>query len=517
MHVPPNGRAFLPAIVSTVLATIAAAGCSARPLSIADQGPPDAGATGAAGAAAQPGRFDWGIPVGAQTAPSVPGWTVAAGVVAAEDGGAIIAGRFGGTIAFAPDKTLFADPAGAGFVARYRSDQRLVWVTPLAATEGTVIVADLAALGGDEVVVAGWYTGTLGLPPGGGTRALSNAGGSDLFVARLAGDGSVRGATRAGGPGDDIARAVGVRGDPAGPLAIAITGAIGTGALFAGAPSVTASATDGPLFTARLTGDGAFEWVRFAGGGVPGQGYGLAVDGADGAVVVTGYVNGPASFGPGPGGAPVTVDPAHGRAVVARWSAAGDLLWAQPMGGPKGEGDAVAIGAAGDVVVTGLYEGEARFGRGESAVTLTADAANRPGAFLTSLTAAGELRWARRLVGMGLRPWRVRAAPEGALMVAGWFGGGVLVDPEGPHPALVRAAGGNDALFGRLGGDGALGWTFGAGGLGDDEGVDISGAPDGTVWAVGNYVGPATFSAARTSVTLDSGTDGGAFLLRLGR
>ena len=43
---------------------------------------------------------------------------------------------------------------------------------------------------------------------------------------------------------------------------------------------------------------------------------------------------------------------------------------------------------------------------------------------------------------------------------------------------------------------------------------------DGATFAVGDYVGPATFGAgsafgAGVSATLDSGTDGGGFLLRV--
>src|SRR5262245_36223751 len=110
---------------------MAGAACSARPLAIPDGGASDAGAIGDAGVAAQPSRFDWGIPVGAPSAPSLAGWTQAARVVSAGDGGAIVAGRFGGSVAFAPDKTIAGDEAGAGFVARYRRDQRLIWVTPL--------------------------------------------------------------------------------------------------------------------------------------------------------------------------------------------------------------------------------------------------------------------------------------------------------------------------------------------------------------------------------------------------
>ena len=94
------------------------------------------------------------------------------------------------------------------------------------------------------------------------------------------------------------------------------------------------------------------------------------------------------------------------------------------------------------------------------------------------------LSWRRGGQTLGMRPWRLRAAADGALLVAGWFGGRILVDPDGPRPALLKAAAGNEVFLSRLGSDGALGWALGAGGLGDDEGIDMAAAVDGTVWAV---------------------------------
>jgi len=128
--------------------------------------------------------------------------------------------------------------------------------------------------------------------------------------------------------------------------------------------------------------------------------------------------------------------------------------------------------------------------------------------------------WARRLTGIGIRPWRVRSNSDGDLLVAGFFGGGVVVDPDGPMPLTLFSSGDTDALFVRLGGDGALRWATAGGGPGGEQGADFTGAPDGTTWAVGTYHGPATFGAgsafgAGAASRLESGTDGGSFLLRL--
>jgi hypothetical protein len=271
------------------------------------------------------------------------------------------------------------------------------------------------------------------------------------------------------------------------------------------------------VYATRIDGNGRFEWVSFAGDGVPGQGYGVALDAAGG-VSVTGYVNARASFGTTAAGTRVEIDPMEGRGFVARWEPGGRIAWAQPVAGPAGEGRAIAVGELGQVIACGQFEGTARFGRGALAPTLTADfAEDRAGVYLVELSLNGEMRWARRLTGVGVWPWRARFAPAGELVIAGSFGAGVVLDPDGPRPTRVFSKGGNDAVFARLTAAGDLIWVAAGGGLGDDEAADVAGVSDGITWAVGGFSGPATFGGADSNlVTLTSGTEGNAFLMRYG-
>ena len=459
------------------------------------------------------GVLGWAIPVGTQAEPAVPGSTAVTAVVGAEDGGAIVAGSYKGRIRFAPDYMLDSGRR-AGFVARYRSDQRFVWERVLFSADGDVVIADAALVGGGEVVVVGWFGGTLIVGQDDTQFRVTSAGGLDLFAARFAGDGSVRWVHRAGGPGDDIARGVAALVSANGVTTIAVTGAIGERAVFGpGEQRETRTPpAAGPIFVARLDGDGLLVWVSFAGGGVPAQAYGVALGPTN--ISVTGYVNGPAFFGNDPSGASVTVDPADGRAFVARWNTNGQIAWAQPLAGAQGEGDAIAAGAAGEVVVAGLFDGTARFGSAASAPSLTSDAPGRAGTFLAALSSDGTTLWARLLAGSGVRPWRVRAARGGGFLLAASFGGGVRFDPDGPLPTLLRSSGSTDALHAGLAADGAPRWLIAGGGPGDDRGSDIASAVDGATFALGDFVGPATFGAGSafgtgSSATLDSGTDGG--------
>ena len=276
----------------------------------------------------------------------------------------------------------------------------------------------------------------------------------------------------------------------------------------------------GPVFAARLDGDGALLWARFAGGGVPGQGYGVAHD-RRGAVAVTGYVNGVAAFGNDVSGAPVSIDPAMGRAFVARWDVAGRLLWAQPIGGPAGEGDAIADRGrwrhrrGGPVPGAGAVRRGRRRRRRCSRIHRDARA----------LSARRSRRAARRCGRAGSSvsafiPGACAPRPDGELLVAGSFGGGVVLDPDGAAPADHLC----EREHGRVVRAPRRGWRAALGDRGRRArrraGADFTGARDGTTWAVGTYHGPATFGAgaafgAGTAVTLDSGTDGGSFLLRV--
>jgi hypothetical protein len=493
--------------------------CGERPLPVAidfDAGG-DVGPAADAGVDGGPpfGVVDWGIAVG--TPAPAGGSTTMTAIVPLGDGSVIVAGGFTGTVAFAPDVTKTASAPRGAFVARYRSDQRLVWVTTLAAPGGDVQIANLAPLDASEVAIAGWFGATLTIEDSDPAPvALTSAGGLDLFVARIATDGSVRWAKRAGGADDDIARGIASRIDSSGAVSIALTGAIGPGALFGAGESGQTQAPpgSGPIFVAGLDGtDGTLSWATFPGGQIPGQGYAVAID-VSGLVGVTGYVNGPAPFGTGPNGATITVDPAVGRAFVAGWSGQGQLAWALPLAGQMGEGDAIVDAPGGGFVAAGLFQGTATFGTGP-VVTLVSDVASQPGCFLAAVGQGGGLGWVRRLAGSGVHPWRVRRDGAGQLYLATSFGGMIQLDPDGPHPTHLTSKGDDDAAFIRLAADGVLGWVTTGGGLGDDEAADFAAGSGGTSWAAGRYSGPATFGVGAGAITLDSGTGGGGFLLQL--
>src|SRR5262245_47185526 len=91
----------------------------------------------------------------------------------------------------------------------------------------------------------------------------------------------------------------------------------------------------------------------------------IATDAA-GNLCVAGTFQGTADMDPGPGQVLLTATPGTGSAFdgfVAKYSAAGSLLWAQRMGGPMDDfAFAIAADVAGNTYVAGEYSGTGDFG-----------------------------------------------------------------------------------------------------------------------------------------------------------
>jgi len=100
-----------------------------------------------------------------------------------------------------------------------------------------------------------------------------------------------------------------------------------------------------------------FLWTRRAGGSDMDTGCGVAVDGS-GNVFVTGYFIGTNMFG-----TTNLISSGAEDVFVAKYDSAGTLLWARKAGGSAyDEGRAIAVDAAGNAFVAGLFQGTASFG-----------------------------------------------------------------------------------------------------------------------------------------------------------
>jgi len=135
----------------------------------------------------------------------------------------------------------------------------------------------------DGFIVGGSFGGTLRA----GSHVVSSAGGSDGFVARIAGNGSIAWIVRMGGAGADGVQGVATRSDR-----IAIAGTFNAGAELAGValPAYDDRSPFGDAFAAELDGKGARRWAQTFGGRADDTVAGVAID-ARGNTIVAGSVH----------------------------------------------------------------------------------------------------------------------------------------------------------------------------------------------------------------------------------
>jgi hypothetical protein len=410
------------------------------------------------------------------------------GIAADAAGNVLVAGTFSGSIDFGGGP-LVSVGASSGptdvFVAKLDPSGAHLW-SKRAGDPKAQSARAIAVDGAGNVLLTGTFAGTIDF--GGG--ALASAGGLDVFVAKLAPDGSVLWSERFGGPGDEEPFGIAV----ADGGAVWITGRFGGTIDFGGGPLIAAGGTD--IFAAKLDAAGAHLWSARFGDGSDQVARGIAV-GTDGGPVITGDLAGSVDFG---GGAQVAVGE---DAFVACFDASGAPSWSVSFGDAyQHSGRGVARAANGDVVVAGYFLGSMDLGGGPLVSAGLGDI------FVTKRSAAGAYQWGARFGDASDQAGQsVAVDPGGNVLLTGYiagaadFGGGPLA-----------SAGGADAFIAKLDAGGGHVWSKRFGDQGNQYGTAIATDPVGNVLAAGQFAGTIDFGGGPL-VTAD-GLD--AFVAKFG-
>jgi hypothetical protein len=268
--------------------------------------------------------------------------------VAVDGGGAVlVTGMFNGTID-AGGGNLRSAGRDDIFVAKYDPTGNHVWSRRFGDTEedgGWDIAVDRWG----NVLLTGAMEGTVDF--GGGP--LTGAGFADIFVAKYDPAGIHIWSARYGDTETDIGG--GVAADGAGN--VLVTGHFGGRVDFGG--GTLSSEGSGDIFIAKYTPEGSHIWSYRYGDTSYDAGNDIAVDGM-GNVVVTGGFGGTVNFGGGP-----LTSAGSGDIFVAKYDPSGSHMWSRHAGDVNGDaGFAITVDGAGDVLVTGFFQGTADLGGG---------------------------------------------------------------------------------------------------------------------------------------------------------
>jgi len=305
-----------------------------------------------------------------------------------------------------------------------------------------------------------------------GSHTLTSSGDSDIFVAKIDPNGNWLWAVKAGGT--DIDTGYGIAVDEAGNAWV--TGSFQGIASFSSHTLTTSGSSD--IFAAKL--DSSGNWLRAvkAGGAYFEEGYRIALDGS-GNTYVTGMFQGTVSFG-----SRILTASGASEIFVAKLSPTGNWLWAVKAGGTGNDvGADIALDGAGNVWVTGHFQGTASFG----SHTLTSS--GNIDIFVARLSPSGNWLWAVKAGGTSYDSGKsiaVDAADEA--WATGVFTGTVTFGNQ-----TLTAIGDKDIFVARLDSSGNWLWAVKAGGTGSEWGSAIALDGMGNAYGTGYFESTAYF------------------------
>lgn len=330
--------------------------------------------------------------------------------------------------------------------------------------EGHAVAADASG----NVFITGAFYNTVDF--GGGD--LMSAGGGDIFVAKYSAGGTYQWSKRFGSSGNEAGYAVAADGSGN----VVVTGQFQGTVNFGGGPLVASGAD---IFVAKFDATGAHLWSKRFGNTQADEGHGIDVDGS-GNVVITGSFQLAVDFGGGP-----LTSPSGLSIFLAKYDGNGVHQWSQRFSGLGSEiGNALAIDAAGNIVVTGQYAGNVDFGGGPLNWVASGDC------FLAKFDANGVHQWSHGFGGSSQNlGYGVAVDAAGNVAITGYF----IDTANFGGSDLTSNAGSNDIFIARYSASGVHQWSQRFGNFQYDFGHAVAMNAAGDVFLAGEFNGPVDF------------------------
>lgn len=251
------------------------------------------------------------------------------------------------------------------------------------------------------------------------------------------------------------------------------------------------------------------QWANKMGSSGTDVGKSIAVN-AFGEVYTCGHFNGTVDFDPGTTSFTLA---SSGLAdiFVTKFDIGGYFVWAKKIGGTMDDfATGIAIDGAGNVLLTGYFNGTADFDPNAGTYSLTAAGTN-PDIFVAKLTSAGNFSWATKfgIVGQD-HGYGITVDAANNVYTTGDFQGTVDFDPGVGTFTLNSFAGNPDVFISKLDASGNFLSALRMGGSGNDYGRSIAVDGTGNIYTTGYFFGTADYDPGAGTISLTAATGGGS-------
>lgn len=367
------------------------------------------------------GAFIWAKRIGGA------GYDSVGEIAVDENGNVYTTGFFNNEVDFDPGAASYnLNSAGNSdaFISKLDSDGIFVWairIGGISYDSGRAITTDLDG----NVYVTGSFFETVDLDPGAGTTNKTSAGGADIFIIKLDGNGNLILAKAMGGTGDDHGQGIALDSSEN----IHVVGDFQNTVDFDPGPGISelTSVDWEDVFILKLGGSGNFLWAKSIGGDL--SQYGFAIDVSEtGHVYSVGIFHSTADFDPGTNTYNLTSAGIY-DVFVHKLDMNGDFVWATRIGGIGDDFTAdIALDEYESVIFVGSFSDTVDFNPGTGVSNLTS--AGWEDIFITKLDTNGNFVWAKGMGGTGHDSGNsVELDGNGNIHLAGYFEGTVDFDP----------------------------------------------------------------------------------------
>jgi hypothetical protein len=395
--------------------------------------------------------------------------------------------------------------------------QNFNWVKQIGGTAnnyGLLIKKDVQ----NNIIIVGYYFGTIDLDPGVGVVNVTSVGSQDIFVVKLDSIGNFIWGKSVGGSNIEYPRSLVIDNNNN----ILLGGYFRQTADFDPSSAIFNLSTGNPGadgFILKLSPDGNFVYAKQIGGvsSVDDDLLGIAIDN-QGNLYATGYFNLTCDLDPGPGSFTAT-STGSSDIFIIKLDSTGSFIFAKTIGGVTGGtvtcvGRTILIDSFNDVIITGSFDAMQDFDPNAGIFTLVSN--GLMDIFLLKLTSSGNFVFAKAFGGPGNDYGSsVSFDDHYDVLLAGVFDGTVDFDPDAG--VSNRTSNGlSDGFLLKLNGTGNYVWCNQIGGVGNDQISDVSLDSRDNIYITGFFSDSVDFDNTSSIYKLHSNGMKDAFLASFG-